>query len=183
MQIGGFGPYPIAYRCIIPKAAECNNLLVPVCLSASHIAYGSIRMEPVFMVLGQSAAVAAVMAINAKKPVQEVNITKLQATLKANPLANGSAPEIIVDNDDKEKVVTTGQWTVQKGGYGPSHLVAQQSTTEKKAITFTPTISRVGKYDVYIYLPKNSNMAREIAMQVYDGKRIARLPLALPRYR
>lgn len=52
VQIGGFGPYPVAYRSIIPKAAECGNLLVPVCLSSTHIAYGSIRMEPVFMVLG-----------------------------------------------------------------------------------------------------------------------------------
>jgi hypothetical protein len=53
------GPYAISYRAITPKAAECENLLVPVCLSASHIAYGSIRMEPVFMVLGESAGVAA----------------------------------------------------------------------------------------------------------------------------
>ncbi len=67
VQIGGFGPYPIAYRCIIPKTEDCKNLLVPVCLSATHIAYGSIRMEPVFMVLGQSAAVAAAMAIDAKR--------------------------------------------------------------------------------------------------------------------
>src|SRR5687767_5816750 len=94
VQIGGFGPYPIAYRCIIPKTEDCKNLLVPVCLSATHIAYGSIRMEPVFMVLGQSAAVAAAMAIDAKKPVQEVNIAKLQAAIKTNPLANGSTPEI-----------------------------------------------------------------------------------------
>jgi FAD dependent oxidoreductase len=51
VEKGGFGPYPVSYRALIPKAAECNNLYVPVCLSASHIAYGSIRMEPVFMVL------------------------------------------------------------------------------------------------------------------------------------
>ena len=60
VQVPVAGPYPISYRAIVPKAAECTNLLVPVCLSATHIAYGSIRMEPVFMVLGQSAATAAV---------------------------------------------------------------------------------------------------------------------------
>jgi len=171
VQIGGFGPYPIAYRCIIPKPEDCKNLLVPVCLSATHIAYGSIRMEPVFMVLGQSAAVAATMAIDGKKSVQEVNIAKLQAAIKTNPLANGSTPEIIVDNDDKEKVYTTGEWTSQKGGYGPTHLLTQQSDKEKKAITFTPAITRAGKYDVYVYLPKTANMATAIALQVFDGNK------------
>ena len=60
----GFSPYPIAYKSIVPKRGECDNLLVPVCVSATHIAYGSIRMEPVFMVLGQSAATAACQAID-----------------------------------------------------------------------------------------------------------------------
>jgi FAD dependent oxidoreductase len=87
VQVGGFPPYPVSYRSIIPKQSECTNLFVPVCLSASHIAYGSIRMEPVFMVLGQSAATAAVMAINNHLPVQKINIEKLQKELKQNPLA------------------------------------------------------------------------------------------------
>ena len=82
-QIGGFPPYPIAYRSIVPKVAECENLLVPICLSSSHIAYGSIRMEPVFMVLGQSAAAAAALAIDEREPVQKVSIKKLQTRLLA----------------------------------------------------------------------------------------------------
>jgi hypothetical protein len=86
VQIGGFPPYPISYRSIVPKKSECTNLLVPVCLSASHIAYGSIRMEPVFMVLGQSSAIAAVMAIDLHLPLQEVPIKKLQEELKEDPL-------------------------------------------------------------------------------------------------
>jgi hypothetical protein len=84
VEVGGFPPYPISYRAIIPKRAECENLLVPVCLSASHIAYGSIRMEPVFMVLGQSAATAAALAIDDRMPVQDVSYTQLGARLKAD---------------------------------------------------------------------------------------------------
>ena len=74
-------PYPISYGSIVPKIEECTNLLVPVCLSASHIAFGSIRMEPVFMVLGQSAATAASLAINEQIPVQQVQYETLQAQL------------------------------------------------------------------------------------------------------
>ena len=78
------GPYRIAYRSIVPKRGECPNLLVPVCVSSSHIAYGSIRMEPVFMVLGQSAATAAVLAIDDKCDVQSVDPAKLRAKLLAD---------------------------------------------------------------------------------------------------
>jgi FAD dependent oxidoreductase len=86
VQIGGFGPYPVAYRSIVPQERECSNLLVPVCLSATHIAYGSIRMEPVFMVLGESAAVAAHLAIDAGRPVQQVDVAKLRTlTTFLNP--------------------------------------------------------------------------------------------------
>ncbi len=77
-------PYPISYRSIIPKAEECTNLLVPICLSATHIAFGSIRMEPVFMVLGQSAATAACMAIDAKQNVQALDYGALKAKLLAD---------------------------------------------------------------------------------------------------
>src|SRR5207237_2324069 len=78
VQAGGFPPYPISYRAIVPKAAECENLLVPVCLSATHISYGSIRMEPVFMILGQSAATAAALAINAKSSLQKLDYAQLR---------------------------------------------------------------------------------------------------------
>jgi hypothetical protein len=85
---GGFGhpcpkPYPVSYRSIVPKKDECRNLLVPGCLSSSHVAYGSIRMEPVFMILGQSAGMAASLAIEAEIPVQEVNYDKLREKLLA----------------------------------------------------------------------------------------------------
>ncbi len=85
VEVGDFPPYPVSYRSLTPKENECTNLLVPVCLSASHIAYGSIRMEPVFMVLAQSAAMAASMAIDKKIPVQRVSITELQQWLEDDP--------------------------------------------------------------------------------------------------
>ncbi|MHC4170273.1 MAG: FAD-dependent oxidoreductase [Planctomycetota bacterium] len=84
IQINPGGPYPISYSAIVPKASECTNLLVPICLSSSHIAYGSIRMEPVFMILGQSAATAASMAIDDAVDVQDVDYSKLRARLLAD---------------------------------------------------------------------------------------------------
>jgi hypothetical protein len=81
VQVGGFPPYPISYRAIVPKAAECENLLVPICLSATHIAYGSIRMEPVFMILGQSAATAAALSLDANCSLQKLNYQILRTCL------------------------------------------------------------------------------------------------------
>ena len=75
------GPFPISYRSIVPKKSELRNLLVPICLSASHIAFGSIRMEPVFMVLGQSAAIAAAMAIDNDWDLQHIPYDQLKLNL------------------------------------------------------------------------------------------------------
>jgi hypothetical protein len=100
VQAHGFPPYPISYRAIIPKAAECENLLVPVCLSASHIAYGSIRMEPVFMILGQSAAVAADLALTESLPLQSVPYPDLRAALnKAGQVLSWEGPKSIARQD------------------------------------------------------------------------------------
>jgi hypothetical protein len=74
-------PYSISYGSIIPKRTECTNLAVPVCLSASHIAYGSIRMEPVFMVLAESAAIAASLSIENRCDLQSVRYAELSAAL------------------------------------------------------------------------------------------------------
>ncbi|MBM3892157.1 MAG: FAD-dependent oxidoreductase, partial [Verrucomicrobia bacterium] len=75
------GPYEIAYGALVPKRGQADNLLVPVCVSSSHIAFGSIRMEPVFMILGQSAATAACLALDAGAPVQQVDYAKLRERL------------------------------------------------------------------------------------------------------
>ncbi len=77
-------PYGISYRAIVPRRGECANLLVPICLSASHVAHGSIRMEPVFMVLGQSAATAAGLALDEGVGVQDLAYTVLRARLESD---------------------------------------------------------------------------------------------------
>ena len=84
VQVAPMSPYPISYRALVPKAAQCANLFVPVCLAASHIAYGSIRMEPVFMILGQSAATAAALAIGDGVTVQALDYPKLRRRLLAD---------------------------------------------------------------------------------------------------
>ena len=92
------GPYEIAYGSLVPKRGQCENLLVPVAVSASHIAYGSIRMEPVFMILGQSAATAAALAIDGGTSVQAVAYERLRERL----LADGQV--LHVTGDGKQAV-------------------------------------------------------------------------------
>lgn len=94
VQVGGFKPYPISYRAIRPKKEECENLLVPFCLSATHIAFGSIRMEPVYMVLGQSSATAAAMAIDESIAVQDLDYAKLKVRLDRDNQILHNAPGV-----------------------------------------------------------------------------------------
>jgi hypothetical protein len=75
-------PYEIAFGTILPKKQETVNLLVPVCLSASHVAYSSVRMEPQYMMLGQAAGVTAAMAVQGKTAVQEIDVKALQKHLR-----------------------------------------------------------------------------------------------------
>ena len=171
VQIGGFGPYPVSYRAIIPKAADCKNLLVPVCLSASHIAYGSIRMEPVFMVLAQSAATAASVAIDDKTPVQSADVKKIQGMLTANPLADNSTPEILVDNDDAQHVTVTGDWAREtRGSYGPSMFTDHSKGAAGKSVRFSPEIRKAGRYHVYTYVPRVQGHASVTPVKVNDGR-------------
>lgn len=170
VQVGGFGPYPVSYRALIPKESECNNLFVPVCLSASHIAYGSIRMEPVFMVLAQSCAAAACMAIDNKQTVQQVSVQQLQQTLAQNPLMNGSTPEIVVDDNDTKQVTITGTYNKQtSGGYGTSFLTipAGEQATQ---VVYRPNITVPGNYTIYAYVPVVEGAAKWLRYALNNDK-------------
>jgi len=160
VQVGGFGPYPISYRAMTPKSSECGNLLVPVCLSASHIAYGSIRMEPVFMVLAQSAAMSASMAIDGKSNVQGIDIAVLQDIIKSNPLADGSKPEILIDNENKMATRTTGVWKRDEKlhhRYGPSVDFTDDINASLRVTV--PPGAKEGRYTVYMFCPPLNGMS------------------------
>ena len=155
VQVGGFPPYPVSYRAIIPKIKECTNLLVPVCLSSSHIAYGSIRMEPVFMVLAQSAALAAAMAIEGNCALQNVDVKALKARLANDPLFDGSPADVLVDNADETHFSCTGEWRQVKGldQYGEDCLIAKAPAKGKQTATFTSGELKAGNWQLYYYCP------------------------------
>src|SRR5262245_1978790 len=112
VQVGSPTPYPISYRSIVPRVGECENLFVTFAISATHIAFGSTRMEPVFMMASQSAATAAAFAINDNVPVQQVNYSKLALQLQADAQlltwGNAGTSGIIVDNSDTNAIFTGG---------------------------------------------------------------------------
>jgi hypothetical protein len=169
VQVGGFPPYPISYRSLTPKREECTNLLVPVCLSATHIAYGSIRMEPVFMVLGQVCSLAASMVIDKDKPVQELNVEQLREKLLNDPRFDGTVPEIIVDNADTNYVSITGNWNASTnwmGQYKHDCLIYSGSSGKQSRVRFTPEIKMNDSYSVYYYCPYNFNPDKDWAINV-----------------
>lgn len=174
VEIGGFPPYPIAYRSIVPKKGEVSNLLVPVCLSASHIAYGSIRMEPVFMVMGQVAGLAASEAINAGVPVQDVAVAPLVSKLQENPLMNGAEPEVLVDNLDSLFVEKTDNWESYNDpyrAYGPDFKVCDARKKHRFSMKFKPGIGKPGRYGIYLYIPRIEDETSEMVVGVNDGQK------------
>ncbi|KGE86241.1 MAG: FAD-dependent oxidoreductase [Phaeodactylibacter xiamenensis] len=183
VQVGGFPPYPIAYHALTPKQEECTNLLVPVCLSASHIAYGSIRMEPVFMVLAQTAAVAASMAIDQRSSVQEIDIPKLQKKLEEDPYLDGTLPDILSDNEDEGRAIINGNWEQHNlgGRYKKYALITNNEVTGASAEFLLP-VERSGRYKVAYYIPqpmKPAPWADSIHIQTTYGEEKAREAFSL----
>ena len=182
VEVGGFPPYSISYRSIVPKRGEVKNLLVPVCLSASHIAYGSIRMEPVFMVLGQVAGLAASRAIDGSEAVQDVDSSVLMAHIKKNPLMDGTEPEILVDNLDSEYVEMTGNWEPYNDSYrayGPDFKVGDVRKCKAFSMKFKPAVKDRGRYDIYMYVPKIDDETTAMTVVVNDGEKSVECNVAI----
>lgn len=180
IEKGGFPPYPIDYGSIVPKKDEVGNLLVPVSLSASHISFGSIRMEPVFMILGQSAATAAAHAISEGKSVQEIDQEKLKQRLLADKQVldhvGGSGPSTAIPVDklqgniaDDETAKLTGNWqisTLANGiGKGYRHDGGDPAKNPATA-TFTLTAPEDGSYDVQLASSPNDNRSTKTLVKI-----------------
>ncbi len=181
----GISPYSIAYGSLTPKRGQCDNLVVTVCVSSSHIAFGSIRMEPVFMILGQSGATAAVLALEGKIPVQDVSYASLRERLlrdgqvleyaeAAKPkaarkfVAPSSLSGIVVDDEDAE---LTGEWKVSSAapayvGNGYRHEGASQAGNA--AAKFSTKLPASGRYEVFLAYPPNSNRSTKTPVEVHS---------------
>jgi hypothetical protein len=173
----GFGPYQIGYGAIIPKASECQNLFATFALSASHTAFASIRMEPVFMVTSQSAATAACLAIDEGVSVQELDYDTLRPRLVADGQVLAGSPkksrhklEGIVLDDTAARF--TGSWAKSNGQ--PPHVGAyyrhdaNQKRGEKTA-TFNPVIPAAGDYEIRLLYTSHENRSSKTAVTILNA--------------
>jgi hypothetical protein len=175
------GPYEIAYGSLVPKKGQCDNLLVPVCVSSSHIAFGSIRMEPVFMILGQSAATAAAMALDANQPVQDVPYAKLRERLLKDGQvlepAAGSAgsrgnldaakiPGVVLDDIDAK---VTGKWSDGRAArkwVGDSYRHDGNARDGQSSARFETRLPKSGRYEVRLAYTPNNNRSSKVPVEV-----------------
>ena len=184
-------PYEIAYGSLVPKKNQCENLLVPICVSSSHIAFGSIRMEPVFMILGESAATAAGMAIDEEISVQDVPYDKLKARLlEQGQVLAYDGPRNQGDLDlsgtviDDAKATLAGAW-VTSGSIKPYHGGGYQhdGDANKGACEATfETALEPGKYEVRLIYQAHANRASNVPVTILhaNGKATATLDQRKP---
>lgn len=173
------GPYEIALGSILPKQDQCENLVVPVCVSSSHIAFGSIRMEPVFMILGQSAATVASMALEEDISVQEVDYAKLRERL----LKDGQVLEYdytytgragvdpkklngVVIDDGQAKL--SGNWgrSSSTGTWVGREYRHDGKTSDGRATATFEAKLKSGRYEVRLAYSHNANRATNVPVVV-----------------
>jgi hypothetical protein len=167
-SIGGTPPYPypISYRSIVPGSNDCQNVFGTFALSASHVAFASCRMEPVFMMTSQSAGTAAAFAIDDNVPVQQLSYPKLSAQLRGDgqllswAAGTGSTNGIILDQGG-QGTANSGGWTAgaNAGGWNGDYWHDGATGKGTKWVSYTPTLPTNGTYDVYAWWVESSNRA------------------------
>ncbi len=184
VQVGGFPPYPIGYSSLLPKQEQCRNLLVPVCLSASHIAYGSIRMEPVFMVLGQSAATAACLAIEGNVPIHDLDYRLLRERLvEDQQILAWTAPVIRRQSVnlkglkgrflDSDQAMLRGAWLPSRSVdwfVGRDYLHDNDQAKGQATAVFQFPELPPGRYSVRIAYTPHENRASNVPVTVRVGE-------------
>ena len=189
VEVGVAGPYPVSYCSLVPAEGECTNVVVPVCVSATHIAFGSIRMEPVFMILGQSAATVAMHAIEEKSDVQSISYSRLRRRLlddgqvlswtgpvrkPAEYIALKSLQGVVIDDADAKPI---GDWS---GGssvgpfVGRGYLHDGKEDQGNKSIRFEARLPGTGRYEVRLAYSANPNRATNTAVAVHHAGGIHR---------
>jgi hypothetical protein len=183
--VGPMRPYEIPYRAITPRKAECENLLVTFCVSASHVAFGSIRMEPVFMILSESAAVAALMALRENVAVQDIDIAALQRRLSdrkqifqvqqlevprlhtktARDPSGKSAPGIMLN---VSRAHVTGDWKPSNHCVSAGEFYRHDLNERKggKAVRYELTVPRAGRYEVRLSYSAHRNRATNVPVNI-----------------
>ncbi len=193
-------PYAIPYRSLTPLPSECPNLLVPVCVSASHVAYGTIRMEPVYMILGQACGVAAALAVDEGVPVQAIPFERLCSKLAGQGAV--LSPEELPGADaagarrldpaglggvvvDDARATRSGDWeasTAVGPFVGEGYLHDGGRGGGKARIRFAPDLPRAGRYEVRLFSTPNPNRATNTPVMIRsaDGERTIRVDQRRP---
>lgn len=183
-DLKNYKPFGIPYRSIVPKRADCLNLLVPSALSSSYAGYGAVRLEWTFMVLGQSAAAAAAIAVEKDIAVQDVAYDELKNVLldRKQKLVpdETSITGIILDNDASSGVEISGAWDVSTnvGGFqGADYLVDGDESKGSKTVRFTPSIPHTGEYALYTRWSADSKRADNVPVTVVHSSGTSALKL------
>ena len=180
VQVSPGGAYLISYKSVIPAREQVTNLSVPVCLSSSHIAYGSIRMEPVFMILGQSTATAAVQAIRGNIALQDLPYAALREQLvkdgqvldlppglkKQELISKSSLKGLVLDDSDAK---LSGAWTSSTSStkyVGTGYLHDSDAEKGQKSLRWELIAPATGEHELRLAFSSHSNRASNVPVTI-----------------